>query len=77
MTNLQPTPELFFSTLAAYQRTASLKTAVEVGLFTAIGAGATDAKAIAAKCASSERGVRILCDCLTVWGFLTKANVIA
>ncbi len=69
-----PSPELFFNTTSAYQRTASLKAAIEIGLFTAIGAGATDVPSIARQCKASERGVRILSDCLTVWGFLTKSG---
>ena len=32
----QPSPELFFETLNAYQRTQSLKGAIELDLFTAI-----------------------------------------
>src|SRR5260221_275290 len=71
--NQPPSPELFFSTTSAYQRTAAIKTAIELGLFTNIAAGATDVKSIAAKCSASERGIRILCDCLVVWGFLTKS----
>ena len=33
----QPTPELFFQTMNAYQRTAALKAAVGLDLFTKIG----------------------------------------
>ncbi len=32
-----PTPTLFFETVNAYQRTASLKAAIELDVFTAIG----------------------------------------
>lgn len=69
-----PSPELFFETVNAYQRTAALKSALELGVFTAIADGAATAAAVAEKCAASERGIRILLDYLTVLGFLTKAD---
>ena len=69
-----PSPQLFFDTLNAFQRTEALRVAVELDLFTAIGEGAGTADAIAARCKASERGTRILCDALTVLGFLAKRN---
>src|SRR3954465_15860986 len=68
----QPSPELFFETMNAYQRTAALKAAIELDLFTAIGEGAQTVEALAQRCETSERGMRILCDYLVVIGFLTK-----
>src|SRR5882724_9071141 len=68
----QPSPELFFETLNAYQRTQCLKGAIELDLFTAIAEGANTAPALARRRAASERGIRILCDYLVVIGFLTK-----
>ena len=68
----QPTRERIFNTLNAYQNSAALKTAIELDIFTAIGEGADRAAAIAAKIGAAERGVRILCDYLTILGFLTK-----
>jgi ubiquinone/menaquinone biosynthesis C-methylase UbiE len=68
----RPTPERIFSTLNAYQQTAALKSAIELDVFTAIGAGANTAAAIATKTGAAEKGVRVLCDYLTVQGFLTK-----
>ncbi|HYX28279.1 MAG TPA: methyltransferase [Pyrinomonadaceae bacterium] len=68
----QPTPALIFDTFNGYQRTQALKTAIELELFTAIGEGNTSVKAIAERCGASERGTRILCDFLTIIGFLTK-----
>jgi SAM-dependent methyltransferase len=68
----QPSPELVFDTLNAYQRTAALKGAIQLDAFTAIGEGKTTAKTIAARCQTSERGMRILCDYLVIIGFLTK-----
>ena len=70
----QPSPTLFFETLNAYQRTAALKAAIDLDLFTAIGEGITAPKSLATRCAAAERGVRILCDYLTVVGFLTKGE---
>src|SRR5262245_3419983 len=68
----QPTPERILDTLNAYQRTAALRGALDLDLFTAIDDGATDASELAAKLGGPLRGVRILCDYLTVIGFLAK-----
>jgi ubiquinone/menaquinone biosynthesis C-methylase UbiE len=66
------TPEHIFETLNAYQKTAALKTAIELDVFSAIADGATTRASIAKRCQSSERGIRILCDYLTINGFLLK-----
>lgn len=68
----QPSPELFFQTANAFQRSAALKGAIDLDLFTAIAEGAGTTAEIANKCKASERGVRILCDFLTIQGFLQK-----
>lgn len=68
----QPTPQLIFQTLNAYQRTEALKAAIELDLFTAIAEGKTSPSAIAERTRASERGVRILSDFLCVMGLLTK-----
>src|ERR1700688_4571523 len=68
----QPTPERFFGAINAYEQTEAMKTAVELEIFTAIAEGNTTAAAIAKRCEASERGVRTLCDFLTIHGFLTK-----
>lgn len=65
-------PEHFFETARGFQRTAAIKAAIELDVFTAIAEGASDAVAIAEHCSASQRGVRVLCDYLTVLGFLTK-----
>jgi SAM-dependent methyltransferase len=70
----QPTPERFFNAMNAYHQTEALKTAVDLDVFTAIGEGNTTAAAIAKRCQAAERGVRTLCDFLTVHGFLTKSG---
>ncbi len=68
----QPSPQLFFQTINAYQRTEGLKAAIELEVFTAIGEGNTTAAEIAKRCGASERGTRILCDFLCIMGFLNK-----
>jgi ubiquinone/menaquinone biosynthesis C-methylase UbiE len=70
----QPSPVLFFETMNAYQRTAALRAAIELGVFTAIGKGHNTPAALARECQAAERGMRILCDYLTVIGFLTKSR---
>jgi ubiquinone/menaquinone biosynthesis C-methylase UbiE len=67
-----PSPDLYFSTITAYQRTAALKGALALDLFTAIAQGRTTASALADHAQASPRGMRILCDYLTTLGFLTK-----
>jgi SAM-dependent methyltransferase len=69
-----PSPDRFFETMTAYQHTAALKAAIELELFTAIGDGQNTVSSLAKRIHGSERGVRILCDCLVVIGFLTKAE---
>jgi ubiquinone/menaquinone biosynthesis C-methylase UbiE len=68
----KPTNERILDALNAYQRTAAIKSALDLDVFTVIGRGQTTAATIAAACRASERGIRILCDHLTVQGFLTK-----
>ncbi len=70
----EPTPDLFFETVKAYQQTAALKTAMELDLFTAIATGHATPTQLAIHCKASERGIRILCDYLTVKGFLLKSG---
>jgi O-methyltransferase domain/Dimerisation domain len=68
----EPTPELFVDTAFAYQKTAAIKAAIGVGLFTAIGTESKTAAEIAKAIGASPKGIRILCDFLTVQGFLKK-----
>jgi ubiquinone/menaquinone biosynthesis C-methylase UbiE len=78
MTNTTESPQVslerFFETAHAFHRTAALKAAIELDVFTAIGQGADTADVLAQRCNASERGMRILCDYLTVIGFLTKTG---
>ncbi|MGO9269298.1 MAG: class I SAM-dependent methyltransferase [Terriglobia bacterium] len=71
---LAPSPALIFDTFNAYQKTAALKAAIELGLFTAIGEGNATVQDIAQRVEATERGTRILCDYLVVGGFLTKQD---
>ena len=68
----EPNPQLVWDTINAYQRTSALRAAIELDLFTAIGSEDVTAEQLANKCAASARGMRILCDYLTVLGFLRK-----
>jgi len=70
----QPSPQLFFQTINAHQRTEALKAAVELEVFTAIAEGNQTAPDIAKRVSAAERGVRILCDNLCIMGFLTKSG---
>src|SRR4051812_11353380 len=70
-----PNPALIFGILHAFQESAALKAAIDLGVFTAIADGAGTAAEIAAKCAASERGTRILCDTLVSVGLLEKSGM--
>ncbi len=69
-----PSPLRIFATFNAYQQTAALRAACELDLFTTIGEGNTDPGALAKRCGASERGIRILCDYLTIIDLLEKQN---
>jgi ubiquinone/menaquinone biosynthesis C-methylase UbiE len=70
----EPSPVSFWETVNAYQRTAALRAGIELGVFTAIGEGANTFESLAPRCGASPRGIRILCDYLTVIGFLAKED---
>jgi SAM-dependent methyltransferase len=70
----EPSPELIFETFNAYQRTAALRTAIELDVFRAVGEGLGDAVSLARQCGASARGIRILCDYLTIVGLLAKQD---
>jgi 2-polyprenyl-3-methyl-5-hydroxy-6-metoxy-1,4-benzoquinol methylase len=70
----EPSPELIFETFNAYQRSAALRAAIELDLFRAVGEGPGDAASLARQCVASERGIRILCDYLTIIGLLSKKD---
>lgn len=70
----EPNPGFILQTLCAFQQTYALKGAIELGIFTHIAGGATTVAALARQARASERGTRILCDYLTVLGYLTKTG---
>jgi 2-polyprenyl-3-methyl-5-hydroxy-6-metoxy-1,4-benzoquinol methylase len=63
---------LVFETLQAHQRTSALRAGIELKLFTAIAKGARTPETLASACETSVKGMRVLCDVLTILGFLTK-----
>ena len=65
-------PQLFIDTVMGYQKTAAIKAAVALDLFTAIAKEDGDVDRIAKRVQAAERGVSKLCDYLTVQGFLHK-----
>lgn len=67
-----PNPARIFQTINGFQHSAAIRAAIELDVFTAIGEGQNTVAQIAQRAEASERGVRILCDCLTILGFLTK-----
>lgn len=71
MTTLATDLGAVFDALTSYQRTAALKAAIELDVFTAIGEGAATLPALATRVAASARGLRALCSRLVVDGFLT------
>lgn len=72
--NPPPSPILFFDTINAYQRSAALKAAIDVDLFSPLVGAPTNASELAKRCGCPERGIRILADYLAILGFLTKEN---
>jgi 2-polyprenyl-3-methyl-5-hydroxy-6-metoxy-1,4-benzoquinol methylase len=65
-------PALFSRIITAAEQTSILEAALELEVFAAFRGRSLDAAAVAEHCDASERGVRILCDCLVALGFLTK-----
>jgi 2-polyprenyl-3-methyl-5-hydroxy-6-metoxy-1,4-benzoquinol methylase len=67
-----PSPALFMETVNAYQKSAAIRAAIELNLFSAVSSSGATAGQLAEKCGASPRGVRILADNLTILGFLIK-----
>ncbi len=65
-------PALITATLSAFEKTAVLKAALELDVFTAIAEGDDTVEALSRRCEASSRGIRILADSLTVLGLVTK-----
>src|SRR5882757_245629 len=70
----EPNPLLIFDALNGFQRATALKAAIELDIFTLIGAGAVTAAELAKRANTSEKGMRILCDFMTIQGFLNKQD---
>jgi SAM-dependent methyltransferase len=68
----QPSLELVWRTFTGYQRTFALKAAVELDVFTQIGAGVTTVDALATRCQAAPRSLRMLLNHLVMDGFLTR-----
>jgi len=72
MSDTPPSPALFFDVINAYQKTAALKAAIELDLFTHLDESPARSAVLASRCSAAPRGVRILCDFLVIHGFLEK-----
>jgi ubiquinone/menaquinone biosynthesis C-methylase UbiE len=70
----EPNPLLIFDVLNGFSRATALKAAIELEVFTLIGAGAVTATELAKRAQTSPKGMRILCDFMTIQGFLTKQD---
>ena len=69
-----PSPALLFDTINGYHKTAAIKAALELDIFSALAGSPATADAIARHAKASPRGVRILCDFLALLGFLAKSG---
>ena len=74
MMTARATPQRIFETLGAFRRTAALRTAIELDVFSAIGSGTATSSQLAERCSASERGMRKLCNYLAVLGFIEKRD---
>lgn len=68
----KPDPGVIFDLMNSYQRSAAMKAAIELDLFTAISPGNRTTREIAATLDATERGVRILCDYLVIHNLIVK-----
>jgi len=67
-----PTPERIMQNMYGFRSSAALKGAIDLSLFTALGGEAKTTATLAKAIGAPERGVRILCDFLTIQGLLEK-----
>jgi ubiquinone/menaquinone biosynthesis C-methylase UbiE len=68
----QSFPSRFFDCMTAFRKGAALKGAIELDLFTILSGASQTAESLALRVQASARGMRILCDYLTIEGFLVK-----
>ena len=69
-----PDPGRILQALTSYQLPMALKGALDLEIFTHVAAGANTVEQIAPLAKASEKGIRVLCDYLTVQGFLVKTD---
>ena len=72
MDHNEPSLSLVWDTFTGYQRTAVIKAAIELDVFTQIAAGVASVDALAAACHAAPRGLRALLNHLVMDGFLTR-----
>jgi SAM-dependent methyltransferase len=70
----EPNPTLVWGTITAYHRCFALQAGVDLGVFDALGNGPQKASELASQAGVAERGMRILCDYLTVHGLIEKSD---
>ena len=68
----KPSPDAIFDALTGYQKAAAMKAAIDLELFTHLASGPATAATVAQRCGAAGRGMRIICDYMTVQGFLRK-----
>jgi hypothetical protein len=59
----------------AYQKSGRLKAGIDLDIFTLLADKPATAQELATRSGAAVRGVRILCDYLTIHGFLTKSAI--
>ncbi len=69
-----PTNARVCNSLAAFQLSSALRSAIEIDLFTSIAEGHDTPDALAARCGVKARGVRILADYLVIQSYLIKQS---
>jgi precorrin-6B methylase 2 len=69
-----PNPVAIFEAARAYQDSFLVKAGVDLDVFTVIAKGSQSVAEIANATQCSERGIRVLCDALTVLDFLVKTG---
>src|SRR5258706_2973709 len=68
----EASPDLFLDAVLGYQKTGAILAALSLGLFSAIAETDGTPETVGPRVGAALRGVRILCDYLTVQGFLAK-----
>lgn len=65
-------PAKFIDCMTSFKLSAALKAGIELDLFTVLAGASQSSESLALRLQASARGVRILCDYLTIEGFLMK-----